>query len=103
MNPNTKKLMGLVMGAGSLAAYMGVRKQWKEGTSESEAPEKAPPFENTKNTLVPKEEGQQAASTMNEQRPKTVTKLVYSGWAFPDWKFVKVTEFKESSDDTKKK
>ena len=102
MNPNTKKLMGLVMGAGSLAAYMGVRKQWKEGTSESEAPEKAPPFENTKNTLVPKEEGQQAASTMNEQRPKTVTKLVYVPGIF-NWKFDKVTEFEESSDDAKKK
>ena len=79
MNPQTKKLMGLVVGAGALAAYMGVRKQWKDGASESETPdkqesEKATPFETTKNTPVPQKEAQQAPSAMNEQRPKTVTK-----------------------------
>ena len=56
-----------------------------------------------KNTLVPEKESQQAARAMNEQRSKTKYIPDYSGWAFPIRKIVKVTEFKESSDDAKKK
>ena len=80
--------MGLAVGAGALA-YMGLRKQWKKGASESETKvkqesEKVPPLENT-NGLMPERELQQAASAMNKQLSRTVT------------------DFKDSFDNVKKK